>query len=287
MPVRVARKILPSRWGYGKTNASITRHSRAWVLVVCAALQVACGPSIPYVQHFRQLPGPANAQWLSGQPLVLEPFVAGSIHTPTALNALPAQFQRQFPDTMTFRPLWARERDAAKFLHSEISRALERRARSRQTNLVLLPGPTDAEQEYAYHASGHLELGVFRPVLFDLRAEHLGDASAGNDRFTPFRKAFLVAKQPPPGNGLRIVTGYLGLHCAHELVGRANADKASTSIDWLLALVDAGGNIVAQAYIGAASERWRCPVAGEDWRDLTNSLTDQLIDSVLWPVQRA
>lgn len=79
------------------------------------------------------------------------------------------------------------------------------------------------------------------------------------------------------------MTGYLGLHCTHELVGRRNVDKVSTTVDWLMALVDANANIVAQAYVGTASEQYKCPVPSDAWAALLDSLADQLIDAMLMP----
>jgi len=72
------------------------------------------------------------------------------------------------------------------------------------------------------------------------------------------------------------VTGYLGLHCAHELVGRHNRDRASTKLDWLVALVNDSHQLVAQAYLGATIQQWECPIHGSDWDSLVHSLADQL-----------
>lgn len=256
-------------------------------LSLAGTLLVACtslfGPKLLYVEHFRQVPESANGNWLHGQRLVLEPFVSGSIHTPLTLDALPMQFHGRFPEARSYRPLWARERDAAVFLYEEVNGAVARRLHSRSSPVLLLPGPGPAKLRHQYHASGNLDLGDFRPVLFDWRADRLGDASTGSDRFAPFRKAFLVARTSPSNNALRLVTGYLGLHCTHELVGRGNVDKVSTTVDWLVALVDANANIVAQTYVGTASEQYKCPVPSDAWQALLDSLADQLIDAVLMP----
>ncbi len=256
-------------------------------LFLAGLLLFACtplfGPPLPHIDHFRQIPESAKGDWLHGQQLVLEPFVSGSIHTALTLDGLPSQFHAQFPDARSYRPLWARERDAAVFLHGEVSGAVARRLHARSSPVLLLPGPGPAKLRHHYHASGNLDLGDFRPVLFDRRADRLGDTSTGSDRFAPFRKAFLAARTSPPNNALRLVTGYLGLHCTHELVGRGNVDRVSTTVDWLMALVDANANIVAQAYVGTASEQYKCPVPSDAWETLLNSLADQLIDALLMP----
>lgn len=245
------------------------------VLVACAR--------VPYVDYFRQLPATATDDWLGDRQLSLAPFVSGSVHTPSTLGVMPQRFEVIYSETAMYKLLWARERDTAAFLHEEIKDALRRRLAVHPTRVKLLPDGDSRELNRYYQASAHLEQGAFRAVLFDPRAMDLGEDSDGSDSMAPFRKAFIYEKYLPPRQSVRIVTGYLGLHCVHELVGRSRKDRVSTRIDWLVALVDSGNSGLAQAYVGATNDEWICPVSGERWRELVDSLADQFIAAILLP----
>jgi hypothetical protein len=254
--------------------------------LLAALAAMACGsfpnPQFPYVEYYRQLPEYASAGWLIAKQVSVEPLVAGAVHTPVALSALPTRFREQYPAAMTYAPLWARERDTAVFLRDELAAALARRLELRSSKIAVPARPGTAAAQFQYHASAHLGLGQFKAVLFGSRAGHLGDNSS-DEQFAPFRKAFLVSTEPTSSLRMRLVTGYLRLHCAHELVGRGNRDRASTSIDWLVGLADPEGRVVAQAYVGASSVQWECPVEGAEWQDLLDALADRVILAIIMP----
>ncbi len=266
----------------GVALATIARRMRRLLLLTGMSVLVAC-TRVPSVDYFRQIPGSDIDDWLGNRQLTLAPFVSGSIHTPSTLAVMPQSFHAIYPETSRYRALWARERDIAAFLHREIQNALRQRLSVNPTRVKLSPDGDSRELKRYYHAGAHLELGGFRAVLFDPRAMNLGEDSDGSDSMAPFRKAFIYQRSSPPGQDVRIVTGYLGLHCVHELVGRSSRDRVSTQIDWLIALVDSSDSILAQAYVGATNSEWICPVSGERWRELVGSLADQFIAAILLP----
>ncbi|HEY5961553.1 MAG TPA: hypothetical protein VIV60_33570, partial [Polyangiaceae bacterium] len=100
----------------------------------------------------------------------------------------------------------------------------------------------------------------------------------------PFRKAFVFRPFVFEREARwQIVTGYLGVHCAHELVGRSNKDRASTKLDWLAAVVNADGQVVSQAYVSVINDDWLCPVSGKLWQALVDSLAQAFIRAVVVP----